>query len=100
MNLSRICLVASTALVLLVAAPAASAQSSVAVKAPVAATKPQPKFNGLPEPVRATFRAAAAGGRVVRITPMGYFYFGDVITASGQRISLRVRVDGSIRSQR
>ncbi len=93
MNLFRIRTVALAAIVLLAAASTASAQNSAAV------TPPNPKFNGLPNEVRATFRKVAAGGRVERITPVGYFYVGTVTTRAGKSIDLRVRRDGSIRSQ-
>ena len=49
--------------------------------------------------MRATFRRIAAGGRVQRILAVGYFYVGSVTTRDGRSIQLRVRLDGSIRSQ-
>ena len=100
MNLFSIRRSALAAVLLLVAVSTASAQTSTAAaKSTPAVTVPNPKFNGLPEPVRPTFRRIAAGGRVDRILPVGYFYVGSVTTRDGRSIQLRVRLDGSIRSQ-
>ena len=91
---------ALVALVLLAAVSTASAQTPASTAKPATAvTAPNTKFNGLPEPVRAAFRKVAAGGRVERIMPLGYFYVGSVTTRDGRAIQLRVRLDGSIRSQ-